>query len=81
MYQGASYGGGTLEQQAAKLNELAKLIKAPIMKSGQGELTKPKISHASVPSNSLSPDPNIAAQRTEEKPLDIDHGANIGNRR
>jgi len=81
MYQGASYGGDNLDQQAAKLNELAKLIKAPIMKSGQGELTKPKISHASVSSNSLSPDPNIAAQRTAEQPFHKpDHGANRQNR-
>jgi hypothetical protein len=83
MYQGASYGGDNLDQQVAKLHELAKLIKAPIMKSGQGELTKPKISHASVPSNSLSAAPNPStAQRTAEQPFHKpDHGANRQNRR
>jgi hypothetical protein len=83
MYQGASYGGGTLEQQAAKLNELAKLINAPIMKSDQGELTKPISSHTvSVPSNSLSAAPNTStAQRTAKQPLhEPVHRANIGNR-
>lgn len=57
MYQGASYGGDNLKQQVAKLHELAKLIKAPIMKSDQGEVTKPKSSHVSVSSNSLSAAP------------------------
>lgn len=77
MYQGASYGGDTLEEQFAKLHGLAKLTKEPIMKSGQGELTKPKISHASVSSNSLSAAPNPStAQRTAEQPLLNDHGAN-----